>query len=103
MQPRCLKCGKNHATRNCLVKERRGKSDSASTAGNSRSLGMLHQMPQIPQPKKETPFGDPKKKREISPLNRIKEGISFANVVSGEKSPNQIPIDDKRRFPHGFP
>ncbi|GFT48825.1 putative RNA-directed DNA polymerase from transposon X-element [Trichonephila clavipes] len=22
MQPRCLKCGKNHATRNCLIKER---------------------------------------------------------------------------------
>ncbi|GFW15790.1 hypothetical protein TNCV_3582881 [Trichonephila clavipes] len=58
-------------------------------------------MPQIPQPKKGTPFGDPKKKRNFA-SKWIKEGISFANVVSGEV-PNQIPIDDKkRRFPHGF-
>ncbi|GFS87003.1 hypothetical protein TNCV_1406751 [Trichonephila clavipes] len=44
--------------------------------------------------KKGTPFGDPKKKRNFA-SKWIKEGISFANVVSGEV-PNQIPIDDKK-------
>ncbi|GFU68570.1 hypothetical protein TNCV_360471 [Trichonephila clavipes] len=52
-------------------------------------------------PKKGTPFGDPKKKRNFA-SKWIKEGISFANVVSGEV-PNQIPIDDKKEdSPHGF-
>ncbi|GFX41708.1 hypothetical protein TNCV_233871 [Trichonephila clavipes] len=46
---------------------------------------------------KGTPFGDPKKKRNFA-SKWIKEGISFANVVSGEV-PNQIPIDDKKKIP----
>ncbi|GFX83890.1 hypothetical protein TNCV_4885081 [Trichonephila clavipes] len=51
-------------------------------------------MPQIPPAEKGTPFADPKKKRNFA--NKwIKEGISFANVVSG-KVPNQIPIEDKK-------
>ncbi|GFS80708.1 hypothetical protein TNCV_86331 [Trichonephila clavipes] len=58
-------------------------------------------MPQIPQPKKGTPYGDPKKKRNFA-SKWIKEGISFANVVSGEV-PNQIPIDDKKKIPPWIP
>ncbi|GFW55953.1 hypothetical protein TNCV_4390941 [Trichonephila clavipes] len=55
----------------------------------------------LADPKKGTPFGDPKKKRNFA-SKWIKEGISFANVVSGEV-PNQIPIDDKKEdSPHGF-
>ncbi|GFY35810.1 uncharacterized protein TNCV_4841871 [Trichonephila clavipes] len=55
----------------------------------------------VKPPKKGTPFGDPKKKRNFA-SKWIKEGISFANVVSGEV-PNQIPIDDKKEdSPHGF-
>ncbi|GFW13284.1 hypothetical protein TNCV_3767021 [Trichonephila clavipes] len=59
-------------------------------------------MPQIPPAeKKRNPFRDPKKKRNFA-SKWIKEGISFANVVSGEV-PNQIPIDDKKEdSPHGF-
>ncbi|GFU80188.1 uncharacterized protein TNCV_4309901 [Trichonephila clavipes] len=49
--------------------------------------------PKFPQPKKGTPFADPKKKRNFA-TKWIKEGISFANVVSGEV-PNQTPIEDK--------
>ncbi|GFT51204.1 hypothetical protein TNCV_4518811 [Trichonephila clavipes] len=50
-------------------------------------------MPQIPQPKKGTPFADPKKKRNFA-TKWIKEGISFANVVS--RVPNQTPSEDKK-------
>ncbi|GFX21418.1 hypothetical protein TNCV_1398321 [Trichonephila clavipes] len=50
--------------------------------------------PKFPQLKKGTPFADPKKKRNFA-TKWIKEGISFANVVSGEV-PNQIPIEDKK-------
>ncbi|GFY21727.1 hypothetical protein TNCV_1168711 [Trichonephila clavipes] len=57
-------------------------------------------MPQIPPAKKGTPFADPKKKRNFA-TKWIKEGNSFANVVSGEV-PNQTPIENKRKIPRGF-
>ncbi|GFT57502.1 hypothetical protein TNCV_971271 [Trichonephila clavipes] len=40
-----------------------------------------------------TPFADPKKKRNFA-TKWIKEGISFANVVS--RVPNQTPSEDKK-------
>ncbi|GFU65060.1 hypothetical protein TNCV_4130661 [Trichonephila clavipes] len=58
--------------------------------------------PKFPQPKKGTPFADPKKKRNFA-TKWIKEGISFTNVVSGEV-PNQTPIENKKEDPpRGFP
>ncbi|GFU19932.1 nucleic-acid-binding protein from transposon X-element [Trichonephila clavipes] len=99
MQPRCLKCGKNHATRNCLIKERQENPFCINCQDYGHSA-CYTKCPKFPSRKKGTPFGDPKKKRNFA-SKWIKEGISFANVVSGEV-PNQIPIDDKKRFPHGF-
>ncbi|GFT42228.1 uncharacterized protein TNCV_1465711 [Trichonephila clavipes] len=61
-------------------------------AHNSKIFDLTHLS--YLQPKKGTPFADPKKKRNFA-SKWIKEGISFANVVSGEV-PNQIPIDDKK-------
>ncbi|GFU04757.1 nucleic-acid-binding protein from transposon X-element [Trichonephila clavipes] len=100
MQPRCLKCGRNHATRNCLIKERQENPFCINCQDYGHSA-CYTKCPKFPQPKKGTPFGDPKKKRNFA-SKWIKEGISFANVVSGEV-PNQIPIDDKKEdYPHGF-
>ncbi|GFU80953.1 nucleic-acid-binding protein from transposon X-element [Trichonephila clavipes] len=99
MQPRCLKCGKNHATRNCLIKERQENPFCINCQDYGHSA-CYTKCPKSPA-EKGTPFGDPKKKRNFA-SKWIKEGISFANVVSGEV-PNQIPIDDKKEdSPHGF-
>ncbi|GFW67022.1 hypothetical protein TNCV_4689071 [Trichonephila clavipes] len=76
------------------------KIHSASTAKTTVTRHATLNAPNAPQPKKGTPFGDPKKKRNFA-SKWIKEGISFANVVSGEV-PNQVPIDDKKKIPHGF-
>ncbi|GFV28829.1 hypothetical protein TNCV_4759771 [Trichonephila clavipes] len=58
-------------------------------------------MPQIPQPRKKGPFGDPEK-RNFASKYRVKEEFpSLTHLVLAAKF-NQIPIDDKRRFPHGF-
>ncbi|GFT77764.1 hypothetical protein TNCV_7851 [Trichonephila clavipes] len=95
MQPRCLKCGKNHATRNCSIKERQEN----PFLSNCQDYGHWHvaKCPKFPS-RKRNPFRRPQEKRNFA-SKWIKEGISFANVVS-ERSPNQIPIDDKkRRFP----
>ncbi|GFU44373.1 hypothetical protein TNCV_1505191 [Trichonephila clavipes] len=78
------------------------KIHSASTAKTTVTRHATLNAPNSPAEKKKgTPFGDPKKKRNFA-SKWIKEGISFANVVSGEV-PNQIPIDDKKEdSPHGF-
>ncbi|GFX63373.1 hypothetical protein TNCV_3619761 [Trichonephila clavipes] len=70
------------------------KIHSASTAKTTDTRHATPNAPNSPAEKKGTPFGDPKKKRNFA-SKWIKEGISFANVVSGEV-PNQIPIDDKK-------
>ncbi|GFS86613.1 uncharacterized protein TNCV_3160651 [Trichonephila clavipes] len=93
MKPRCLKCGKNHATRNCLIKERQENQFCINCQDYGHSA-CYTKCPKFPQPKKGTPFTDPKKKRNFA-TKWIKEGISFANVVSGEV-PNQTPIEDKK-------
>ncbi|GFX32159.1 uncharacterized protein TNCV_3327321 [Trichonephila clavipes] len=82
MKPRCIKCGKEHATKNCHIKERIANPFciNCQDFGNS---AYYTKCPKFPQPKKGTAFTDPiKKKNFVSKWT--KEGISFANVVSGE-------------------
>ncbi|GFW10003.1 uncharacterized protein TNCV_4207681 [Trichonephila clavipes] len=91
MKPRCLKCGKEHTTKNCHIKERIANPFCI----NCQDFGHLvcyTKCPKFPQPKKGTAFTDPiKKKKFVSKWT--KEGISFANVVSGE-IPSQTPPEN---------
>ncbi|GFX23527.1 nucleic-acid-binding protein from transposon X-element [Trichonephila clavipes] len=89
MKPRCLKCGKEHATKNCHIKE----SITNPFCINCQDFGhsaCYTKYPKFPQPKKGTAFTDSiKKKNFVSKWT--KEGISFANVVSGEISSQTPP------------
>ncbi|GFW91696.1 nucleic-acid-binding protein from transposon X-element [Trichonephila clavipes] len=88
MKPRCLKCGKEHATQNCHIKER----ITNPFCINCQDFGHSACYTKCPQPKKGTAFTDPiKKKNFVSKWT--KEGISFANVVSGE-IPSQTPPEN---------
>ncbi|GFW54057.1 nucleic-acid-binding protein from transposon X-element [Trichonephila clavipes] len=87
MKPRCLKCGKDHATRNCHIKERQENPFCINCQDFGHSA-CYTKCPKFPQPKKGTAFSDPIKRKNFS-SKWTKEGISFANVVSGE-IPNQI-------------
>ncbi|GFU80166.1 hypothetical protein TNCV_447251 [Trichonephila clavipes] len=52
--------------------------------------------------RKRNPLSEtPRKKRNFASKWIKKREFPFANVVSGEV-PNQIPIDDKKKIPHGF-
>ncbi|GFY26488.1 nucleic-acid-binding protein from transposon X-element [Trichonephila clavipes] len=51
MQPRCLKCGKNHATRNCLIKERQENPFCINCQDYGHSA-CYTKCPKFPQPKK---------------------------------------------------
>ncbi|GFU32476.1 uncharacterized protein TNCV_4890021 [Trichonephila clavipes] len=87
IKPRCLKCGKDHATRNCHIKERQENPFCINCQDFGHSA-CYTKCPKFPQPKKGTAFSDPIKRKKFS-SKWTKEGISFANVVSGE-IPNQI-------------
>ncbi|GFX30024.1 nucleic-acid-binding protein from transposon X-element [Trichonephila clavipes] len=92
MKPRCLKCGKDHATRNCHIKEQENPfCINCQDFGHS---ACYTKCPKFPQPKKGTAFSDPIKRKKFS-SKWTKEGISFANVVSGEKSPTRSPPKPK--------
>ncbi|GFW54649.1 uncharacterized protein TNCV_5110231 [Trichonephila clavipes] len=90
MKPRCLKCGKDHATRNCHIKERQENPFCINCQDFGHSA-CYTKCPKFPQPQKGTAFSDPIKRKNFS-SKWTKEGISFANVVSGE-IPNQIPSE----------
>ncbi|GFS68273.1 uncharacterized protein TNCV_5028721 [Trichonephila clavipes] len=77
-----IKCGKEHATKNCHIKDRLTNPFCINCQDFGHSA-CYTKCPKFPQPKKETAFTDPiKKKNFVSKWT--KEGISFANVVSGE-------------------
>ncbi|GFX97808.1 nucleic-acid-binding protein from transposon X-element [Trichonephila clavipes] len=91
MKPRCLKCGKEHATKNCHIKERVTNPFCINCQDFGHSA-CYTKCPKLPQPKKGTAFTDPiKKKNFVSKWT--KEGISFANLVSGE-IPSQTPPEN---------
>ncbi|GFW42588.1 nucleic-acid-binding protein from transposon X-element [Trichonephila clavipes] len=94
MKPRCLKCGKEHATKNCHIKERQ-LNPFCINCQDFGHLACYTKCPKFPQPKKGTAFSDPIKRKKNS-SKWTKEGISFANVVSGE-IPSQTPPETENK------
>ncbi|GFV76308.1 uncharacterized protein TNCV_4524711 [Trichonephila clavipes] len=88
MRPRCLKCGKDHATRNCHIKERQQNPFCINCQDFGHSA-CYTKCPKFPQPKKGAAFSNPIARKNFS-SKWTKEGTSFANVVSGEV-PSQTP------------
>ncbi|GFV52153.1 uncharacterized protein TNCV_5070741 [Trichonephila clavipes] len=98
----CLKWGKEHVTRNCQLKERQLNPFCINCQDFGHSA-CYTKCPKFPQSKKGTAFSDPTKKKSFS-SKWTKEGISFANVVSGEIS-SQIPPENENKkedSPRGF-
>ncbi|GFV69556.1 uncharacterized protein TNCV_2779711 [Trichonephila clavipes] len=100
MQPRCLKCGKNHATRNCLMKERQENPFCINCQDYGHSA-CYTKCPKFPS-RKRNPIRKPQEKRNFA-SKWIKEGISFANVVSGEVPQSDSYRGQKRRFSPWIP
>ncbi|GFV61288.1 nucleic-acid-binding protein from transposon X-element [Trichonephila clavipes] len=101
MKPRCLKCGKEHGTKNCHLKERQLNPFCINCQDFGHSA-CYTKCPEFPQPKKGTAFSDPTKKKSFS-SKWTKEGISFANVVSGEISSQTPPENENKKedYPRG--
>ncbi|GFW55154.1 uncharacterized protein TNCV_115401 [Trichonephila clavipes] len=102
MKPRCLKCGKVHATKNCHIKERKLNPFCINCQDFGHSA-CFTKCPKFPQPKKGTAFSDPIRKKNFS-SKWTKEGISFANVVSGDIFSQTPPENENKKedSPRGF-
>ncbi|GFU90981.1 uncharacterized protein TNCV_4923121 [Trichonephila clavipes] len=98
----------DHATRNCHIKERQENPFCINCQDFGHSA-CYTKCPKFPQPKKGTAFSNPIARKNFS-SKWTKEGISFANVVSGE-IPSQTPpeaetenltVNEKENSPSGF-
>ncbi|GFT12066.1 uncharacterized protein TNCV_726531 [Trichonephila clavipes] len=85
LKPRCLKCGKEHPTRQCPIKERQENPFCINCQEYGHSA-CYTKCPKFPKPKNGTPLTANK----TFESNVRREGVSFANIVSGTAPPPPI-------------
>ncbi|GFS65508.1 uncharacterized protein TNCV_2468961 [Trichonephila clavipes] len=81
LKPRCLKCGKEHPTKQCPIKERQENPFCINCKEHGHSA-CYTKCPLFPKPKKGATLPMISKTK----INKCKEGITYANVVSGSES-----------------
>ncbi|GFT02393.1 uncharacterized protein TNCV_4625241 [Trichonephila clavipes] len=81
--PRCLKCAKEHPTRQCPIKERQENPFCINCQEYGHSA-CYTKCPKFPKPKK----GMPLTANKTSESNVRMEGVSFSNIVSGTAPPS---------------
>ncbi|GFV07031.1 uncharacterized protein TNCV_2664101 [Trichonephila clavipes] len=86
LKPRCLKCGKEHPTRQCPIKERQENPFCINCQEYGHSA-CYTKCPKFPKPNKGTPLTVNK----TFESNVCREGVSFANIVSGTAPPPPPP------------
>ncbi|GFV69315.1 RNA-directed DNA polymerase from mobile element jockey [Trichonephila clavipes] len=99
-EAKVLKMWKNHATRNCLVKERQENPFCINCQDYGHSA-CYTKCPKFPSRKKE-PRSQTPRKREILPLNGLKREFPSLTLLA-EKSPIRFLSKTKRRFPPWIP
>ncbi|GFY02347.1 uncharacterized protein TNCV_3502291 [Trichonephila clavipes] len=85
LKPRCLKCGKEHPTRQCPIKKRQENPFCINCQEYGHSA-CYTKCPKFLKPKKGTPLTANK----TFESNVRREGVSFANIVSGT-APSSTP------------
>ncbi|GFW42291.1 uncharacterized protein TNCV_1207461 [Trichonephila clavipes] len=97
MTPRCLKCGKDHLTRDCEIKERQDNPYciNCETYGHT---ACYTKCPKFPKPRQGNPIVNRNKK--VFTSNNVVEGISIANMVAGKtKNTDPQPANTNRPKP----
>ncbi|GFU22677.1 uncharacterized protein TNCV_762571 [Trichonephila clavipes] len=88
MITRCLKCGKEHPTKKCDIKERQENPYCINFNAYGHTA-CYTKCPNFRKPRKGYPLLNRNNKKFTS--NNVVEGISFANMVSGNKNNNDSP------------
>ncbi|GFT20639.1 uncharacterized protein TNCV_1384891 [Trichonephila clavipes] len=77
MITKCLKCGKDHPTKDCDIKERQENPYCINCSAYGHTA-CYTKCPNFPKPKKDSPVLNRNSKKFTS--NNVVEGISFANT-----------------------
>ncbi|PRD23314.1 UNVERIFIED_CONTAM: hypothetical protein NCL1_46677 [Trichonephila clavipes] len=88
MITRCLKCGKEHPTKECDIKEKQ-ENPYCINCNAYGHTACYTKCPNFPKPGKGSPLLNRNSKKFTS--NNVVEGISFASMVSGNKNNNDPP------------
>ncbi|GFU00277.1 uncharacterized protein TNCV_4258461 [Trichonephila clavipes] len=94
MQPRCIKCGKDHMTKDCEItnKVENPYCINCHVYGHT---ACYTKCPRFPKPK-SGPLTLNKNNNTFN-SNNIKENVSFANIVTGNTQNNATPQPQKQR------
>ncbi|GFU24665.1 nucleic-acid-binding protein from transposon X-element [Trichonephila clavipes] len=94
MQPRCIKCGKDHMTKDCVITNRI-QNPYCINCHVYGHTACYTKCPRFPKPK----TGPPTLNRNKNTFNssNIKENVSFANVVTGNTQNNATPQPPNQR------
>ncbi|GFU19549.1 hypothetical protein NPIL_10131, partial [Nephila pilipes] len=83
--PRCLKCGKNHISRDCTIKEKI-LNPTCIHCKQTGHIASWERCPSFPKPKRGTPtLSTWKNKDFISKPIRMSADVSYADVCNPEK------------------
>ncbi|GFW10158.1 uncharacterized protein TNCV_2569421 [Trichonephila clavipes] len=82
MKPRCLKCGKEHTTKECDINSRLENPYCINCLQYGHSA-CYTKCPKFPKPRKGAPIVNRTKHNANFNNNKVVEGLSFANVFSG--------------------
>ncbi|GFW72063.1 uncharacterized protein TNCV_4789511 [Trichonephila clavipes] len=100
MKPCCLKCGKEHTTKECEINSRIENPYCINCHQYGHSA-CYTKCPKFPKPRKGAPTVNRTKNNPNFNSNKVVEGLSFANVLSGNtpisNPPPQIEINPQER------
>ncbi|GFV75161.1 uncharacterized protein TNCV_3190101 [Trichonephila clavipes] len=82
MKPPCLKCGKEHTTKECEINTRLENPYCINCLQYGHSA-CYTKCPKFPKPRKGAPTVNRTKNNPNFNSNKVVEGLSFANVLSG--------------------
>ncbi|GFX31880.1 uncharacterized protein TNCV_3668601 [Trichonephila clavipes] len=90
MKPRCLKCGKEHTTKECDITSRLENPYCINCLQYGHSA-CYTKCPKFPKPRNGTPILNRNKQNTNFNNSKVVEGLSFANVLSGNTPPSNPP------------
>ncbi|GFW38606.1 uncharacterized protein TNCV_3879751 [Trichonephila clavipes] len=90
MKPRCLKCGKEHTTKECDITSRLENPYCINCLQYGHSA-CFTKCPKFPKPRKGAPILNRNKLNTNFNNSKVVEGLSFANVLSENTPPSNPP------------
>ncbi|GFY18439.1 uncharacterized protein TNCV_2396671 [Trichonephila clavipes] len=95
MNPRCLKYGKDHPTKDCEIKERQDNPYCINCEMYGHTA-CYTKCPRFPKPKKRTPISN--RNNKIFTSNHAVEGNSFVNMQEKFRAKTPHPTDNKNNW-----